>query len=117
MGIDRQQRIRGFGLLADVSRFKPALQAAQKWPWEANLAFAQYEVQWWNTRAKQDAAAQATKAKRIDVWNGEVLSQFGNMSSPTILFILERLRALNAPRPYVALGFGPGLAAEAALFV
>lgn len=45
----------------------------------------------------------------------EVLSEFGNMSSPTILFILERLRAQNAARPCVALGFGPGLAAEAAL--
>lgn len=47
----------------------------------------------------------------------EVLSTCGNMSSPTILFILDRLRKANAPRPYVALGFGPGLAAEAALFV
>jgi hypothetical protein len=76
LGIDRQQRIRGFGLLADVARFKQALQAAQKWPWEANLAYAQYEVQWWNTRAKQDAAISAVPAKRIDVWNGEVLSQY-----------------------------------------
>jgi len=47
----------------------------------------------------------------------EVLRQYGNMSSPTILFILDRLRQQDAPRPCVALGFGPGLAAEAALFV
>jgi len=47
----------------------------------------------------------------------EVLAQFGNMSSPTVLFILDRLRSRNAPRPCVALGFGPGLFAEAALFV
>jgi predicted naringenin-chalcone synthase len=46
-----------------------------------------------------------------------VLAEFGNMSSPTILFILERLRALSAPRPCVALGFGPGLTAEAALLL
>jgi predicted naringenin-chalcone synthase len=46
----------------------------------------------------------------------EVLAEFGNMSSPTILFILERLRARRAPRPCVSLGFGPGLAIEAALF-
>ncbi|MGL1340042.1 hypothetical protein ACSTJQ_26275 [Vibrio parahaemolyticus] len=39
----------------------------------------------------------------------------GNMSSPTILFILDRLRAARAPRPCVALGFGPGLMAEALL--
>ena len=29
----------------------------------------------------------------------------------------NRLRKENAPRPCVALGFGPGLVAEAALFV
>jgi predicted naringenin-chalcone synthase len=46
-----------------------------------------------------------------------VYAEYGNMSSPTILFILDRLRQANAPRPCVALGFGPGLVAEAALFV
>jgi predicted naringenin-chalcone synthase len=45
----------------------------------------------------------------------DILTQFGNMSSPTVLFILDELRRRNAPRPCVALGFGPGLAAEAAL--
>lgn len=44
-----------------------------------------------------------------------VLRQFGNMSSATILFILERLRQSNAPRPWVALAFGPGLTVEASL--
>ena len=46
-----------------------------------------------------------------------VFADYGNMSSPTVLFILKRLREQNAPRPCVALGFGPGLVAEAALFV
>ena len=45
----------------------------------------------------------------------EVLADFGNMSSPTILFILQRLLQRDAPRPIVALGFGPGLMAEVAL--
>jgi predicted naringenin-chalcone synthase len=45
----------------------------------------------------------------------EVLAECGNMSSPTVLFILQRLQRRHAPRPCVALGFGPGLAAEAAL--
>ncbi|MCC6683397.1 MAG: type III polyketide synthase [Phycisphaeraceae bacterium] len=45
----------------------------------------------------------------------EVLRGCGNMSSPTVLFILDRLRKGNASRPCVALGFGPGLAAEAML--
>lgn len=46
-----------------------------------------------------------------------VLAEFGNMSSPTILFILQRLRQRAAPAPCVAIAFGPGLTAEAALFV
>jgi predicted naringenin-chalcone synthase len=44
-----------------------------------------------------------------------VLAELGNMSSPTILFILDRLRRAGASRPCVALAFGPGLAVEAAL--
>jgi predicted naringenin-chalcone synthase len=46
----------------------------------------------------------------------QVFAEYGNMSSPTVLFILDRLRATGAPRPCVALAFGPGLTAEAALF-
>jgi len=45
-----------------------------------------------------------------------VLAGHGNMSSPTVLFILDELRKAKAPRPCVALGFGPGLVAEGALF-
>lgn len=52
-----------------------------------------------------------------NVVSKEVLSSFGNMSSATILFILQRLRDQGAPRPCVALAFGPGLVAEAALFL
>jgi predicted naringenin-chalcone synthase len=43
----------------------------------------------------------------------DVLADYGNMSSPTILFILERLEP--AAGPCVALAFGPGLTIEAAL--
>lgn len=46
----------------------------------------------------------------------DVLSRFGNMSSPTIFFVLERELAAAAPGdPMLALGFGPGLTMEAAL--
>ena len=45
--------------------------------------------------------------------SAEVLANYGNMSSPTVLFILEKLK--DAPKPIVLLGFGPGLVAEAAL--
>lgn len=47
----------------------------------------------------------------------EVLASFGNMSSPTVLFIIKRLREMDAPRPGVALGFGPGMFAEGALLL
>jgi alpha-pyrone synthase len=45
----------------------------------------------------------------------EVFAQYGNMSSPTVLFILDRLRSRGAERPCVAMGFGPGLMVEAVL--
>jgi predicted naringenin-chalcone synthase len=47
----------------------------------------------------------------------DILANFGNMSSPTLLFIIERMIQQNAHRPCVALGFGPGLVAEAALLI
>jgi predicted naringenin-chalcone synthase len=62
----------------------------------------------------------ATKALGLE--NGQlevskdILKNFGNMSSPTVLFILDRLRAQQAPAPCMALAFGPGLMAEGVLF-
>ena len=45
-----------------------------------------------------------------------VLSEHGNMSSPTLLFILDQLPVSNASAPYcIAIAFGPGLHAEALL--
>lgn len=45
----------------------------------------------------------------------DVLAEFGNMSSPTLAFILKGLRRSGARLPCVLLGFGPGLVVEAAL--
>ena len=45
----------------------------------------------------------------------QVLAEFGNMSSPTVLFILERIRKQADSRPGVMLAFGPGMTIEAAL--
>ena len=47
----------------------------------------------------------------------QVLARYGNMSSPTVVFILEQLRKSGARPPCVMLAFGPGLAVEAALLV
>lgn len=44
-----------------------------------------------------------------------VLAEHGNMSSPTVLFILQRLIAAGTTGPAVMLAFGPGLVIEAAL--
>jgi predicted naringenin-chalcone synthase len=44
-----------------------------------------------------------------------VLAECGNMSSPTILFILQQLLASNSSGKCIALAFGPGLVVEAAL--
>jgi predicted naringenin-chalcone synthase len=42
-----------------------------------------------------------------------ILNDFGNMSSATLLFILDRLHREGAARPWVGMAFGPGLAGEA----
>ena len=47
----------------------------------------------------------------------QILAEYGNMSSPTVLFILDRLRKQNSTGPIVILGFGPGMIVEAALVV
>lgn len=80
-GIDRSQHIRGFGMLADVTRFKSALQAAQKWPWEANVAYAAHEPLWWNTLAKQEIRRSSGGGKRIDLWQGEVIAEFAEVTA------------------------------------
>lgn len=46
-----------------------------------------------------------------------ILARCGNMSSATVLFVIEQLRRMPAALPCVALAFGPGLTIEAALFV
>ena len=59
--------------------------------------------------AALDLSPEATSVSR------DVLAEHGNMSSPTILFILDRMRKAGAGRPCVSLAFGPGLAVEATL--
>ena len=62
------------------------------------------------------AAGEALGLRR-EQWavSESVLADFGNMSSPTILFILDRMRQEAVTGPCVALAFGPGLTIEAAL--
>ncbi len=46
----------------------------------------------------------------------KILQNFGNMSSATILFLINELRRNQAAFPCVAIGFGPGITIESALF-
>jgi predicted naringenin-chalcone synthase len=63
----------------------------------------------------------STVAERLGV-NGtstqashRVLRDHGNMSSATVLFVLQQMIEQRLPRPWVMLAFGPGLTAEAML--
>ena len=47
----------------------------------------------------------------------EVLGENGNMSSATMVFLLDAMIQRRTERPCVALGFGPGLTIETALFL
>lgn len=44
----------------------------------------------------------------------EVLAQHGNMSSATLPMVLQRFAEAGVPRPWLMLGFGPGLEIEVA---
>ncbi|MEM9588979.1 MAG: type III polyketide synthase, partial [Planctomycetota bacterium] len=45
----------------------------------------------------------------------EILAEHGNMSSATMPAVIHRFNALQQPRPWVMLGFGPGLEIEVAI--
>lgn len=45
-------------------------------------------------------------------WSRRVLRDFGNMSSATLMFVLDRIMRGATPGDGIAMAFGPGLAAE-----
>ena len=90
--------------------------------WLAQNGLELSEVQSWAVHPGGpkivDAVQQAVGLDRAALADSRaILADYGNMSSPTVLFILERLIQRDAPRPCVMLGFGPGLVIEAALVV
>jgi predicted naringenin-chalcone synthase len=68
-------------------------------------------------RIIESVAAALELPASATVASAEILAEHGNMSSPSVLFVLDRLQQVKARRPCVALAFGPGLVAEAALLV
>ncbi len=117
-------RVGDHGFRMTLSAQVPGLLAEHLYPWLSQwLATYGYRPETIGTWAVHPggprilrAFAEAMKLdkKQLEV-SSEVLRQHGNMSSPTLLFILQKLHASEAARPYLAIGFGPGLAAEAAL--
>lgn len=59
------------------------------------------------------ASLELPAAALADSW--EILANYGNMSSPTVFFILQHQQQRKSSGPTLVLGFGPGLVVEAAL--
>jgi predicted naringenin-chalcone synthase len=90
-------------------------------PWLASHDLAINDVAQWAIHPGGPEIIQAATDSlglpaEAGVHSRAILAEHGNMSSPTVLFILQRMRAAEASGPIVALGFGPGLMFEAALF-
>jgi predicted naringenin-chalcone synthase len=119
-------KIRDHGFQMTLSREVPAIIKAHllSWlsQWLSENGLSVDEVKSWAIHpggpAILQGVRQALSLKNEDlVGSWDVLRDYGNMSSPTVLFVIDRLRRQKAPLPCVALGFGPGLAAEAVLWV
>jgi predicted naringenin-chalcone synthase len=90
-------------------------------PWLADLGLSIAEIRSWAVHPGGpkilDAVGESLGlAPGLLLPSREVFAAFGNMSSPTILFILDHLQKKGNKPPCVALGFGPGMNVEAALF-
>ena len=77
-GIDRFQRIRGFGLLADVTRPIPAQQPPSSWPFKANLAYAANEALMYNGEAARADLRVGETPYVVTAWQGETLAQMAD---------------------------------------
>jgi predicted naringenin-chalcone synthase len=89
-------------------------------PWLAEHGWSAAEIGSWaihpgGPRILGACAEGAGFAAELLQPSRDVLAQFGNMSSPTVLFVLDQLAKQSARRPCVMLAFGPGLTIEAAL--
>ncbi len=118
-------RIGDHGFEMTLSPRVPELIATQLRPWiESWLAgerLSLSDVRSWavhpgGPRVVSQVAAGLGLPDGATAVSQQVLAKCGNMSSATILFILERLLCQEAPRPCVAMAFGPGLVVEAARF-
>lgn len=79
--IDRRQRIRGAGYLADVNRYSSALDAQMLWPWKWNLAYLAREPEYFNAESDRADALDAEGATVIDLFTGEVLEEYADTTA------------------------------------
>ncbi|MFL5764443.1 MAG: type III polyketide synthase [Bacteroidia bacterium] len=64
-----------------------------------------------------DVISDKLHLKETDIASSyKVLNEYGNMSSPTVLFVLNDLLERNVKGNIFSIGFGPGLSIETALF-
>jgi len=119
-------KIRDHGFQMTLSRDVPIKIKAHLKPWLtawlAENGLAMEEIGSWAVHPGGPAILQGVRdalaLQKEDLapsWS--VLRDYGNMSSPTVLFVIDQLRRGQAELPCVALGFGPGLAVEAVLWV
>lgn len=118
-------RIRDHGFEMTLSAAVPELIAnnLRGWvdEWLANHGMTVDDIRSWAIHPGGPRILGAA-GKALGLENGaldvsrEILKNHGNMSSPTVLFILNRLREHQAETPCLALAFGPGLVAEGVLF-
>jgi predicted naringenin-chalcone synthase len=119
-------RIGDHGFVMTLSREVPGLieKYLCKWidSWLANFGLRRNEIGSWIVHPGGPKILDAVEAAlqlpdQALEESRQVLAEHGNMSSPTVLFILDRMLRRQTCRPFVAMGFGPGLTVEAALFI
>ena len=99
-----------------VEHLRPTLT---QWLAEQNLSLS--EVRTWIIHPGGPRILDAVEASlelppQASALSRSIFARIGNVSSPSVLFILERALQKSLSAPAVMLAFGPGLVAEVALF-
>lgn len=100
-----------------TERLKPWMEA-----WLGEEGFSIPEIRSWaihpgGPRIVQGAATCLGLPRAAARASLDTLAAHGNMSSPTVLFVVDRLQREGGETPCVALAFGPGLTIEACLLL